>query len=203
MKFLLLLFLLLCGSIVLQAEDIVTLESGETITGVITSVNDSTIAIDRGENTLTLQRKYVKSFSFDTKSRTKDIVSFGITYGLPGILNLTTAYSSDYFHTRIVAGFVPSDDFVAGIEGIVGFPIYGSEKALIAPSVFLGTIDGWKDYYMNGNILSFDDTYSYYGFGIDVQIYGVTALIGYGLELDENIHGNNLIFDIGYQFVWY
>lgn len=126
--------------------------------------------------------------------------------GFPNAINLTTAYSSNYFHTRISGSILGR---FSGIQGLIGYPIYGSEKALIAPSLFLGANEGNQEMHIltynqisNRYYETIDDTYSYYGIGVDIQFYGVTAFLGYGRELDEKIHGNKFIFDFGYKYAW-
>ena len=192
----------------LQAEDKLILNNGSQINGNIVSIDDNQIVIDRGGSELTLQSSSVKEVIFDENSNIKDTPSFGITLGFPNLINLTAAYSTNKFHTRLSGGIIPTEN--AGIQGLIGYPIYGSSKALIAPSFFIGATEGVSNAYiltyypsLDRYYESKDDTYSYYGFGVDLHFYGVTAFLGYGFELDENIHGNNFIFDIGYKYSWY
>ncbi len=208
MKYFGLIFLLFISFNFLIAEDKIILNNGSQIFGYIILLGEEEVIIDRGGSELTLKSKDVKEVIFDEKSSLKDTPSFGITLGFPNIINLTAAYSSNYFHTRVTGGIIPTEN--AGIQGLIGYPIYGSEKALIAPSFFIGATEGISNayiltYYPNLDryFESKDDTYSYYGFGVDLHFYGVTAFLGYGFELDEDIHGNNLIFDIGYKYSWY
>lgn len=201
-------FIFLLASTNLMSKDIIILKNGSEIEGTITSMSSKNVLIDRDGVLLDIAAENIKEVVFDNTDDTKDTPSFGITLGFPNVINLTAAYSSNYFHTRITGGIIPTAN--AGIQGLVGFPIYGSKKALIAPSFFIGATEGISNatiltYYPNLNSYyeSTDDTYSYYGFGVDLHFYGVTAFLGYGFELMEDIHGNNFIFDIGYKYSWY
>lgn len=166
------------------------------------------VVIERKDVALEINANNIDEVIFDNTDDIKDTPSFGLTLGFPNVVNLTAAYSANYFHTRITGGIIPTG--YAGIQGLIGYPIYGSKKAMIAPSVFIGATEGISNayiltYYPNLDIYTEteDDTYSYYGVGVDLHFYGFTAFLGYGFELIEDVHGSNFIFDVGYKYSWY
>lgn len=201
-----LLFLLTSNT--LKSEDIIILNNGSEIKGTITSISSKNVLIERDGVQLDITSENINEVVFDNTDTDIDAVSLGLTLGYPASINLTAAYSSNYFITRISAGMIPGE--YAGIQALLGYPIYGSQKAMIAPSLFLGTNEGlnresYAVFDSYDRILGYqtDETYSYYGLGLNVHFYGFTAFIGYGIELEENIHGSKVIFDIGYKYTWY
>lgn len=208
MKNLFIVILLFSIAYSLTAADKLILKNGTTIEGVILSIDDEKVIIDRGISELSIKSSEVNSYFLEENLGDRDITSFGFTIGYPSGLCLTTAYSSNYFRARVTGGTVPQK--VAGFHGILGYPIYSSEKSLFAPSFFIGSNIGFYkkevlvfDYDLKKYIVEDDRTFSYYGMGIDAQFYGVTLLFGYGFEFGERVHGDKFIFEIGYQFTWY
>lgn len=210
MKIILPFILLQFLTINLYADDEITLKNGSHLKGKIISLDSNEIILDRGNSILNLKTTEVQSYSFDqvSNSVSSGAFSLGITLGFPSVINLTFSYSAELFHTRVSGCFLP--EYAAGILGLIGYPIYDSKKAFIAPSLFIGTSKGISDTYVivysNGldEYLTYHDiTYTYFGLGVDVNFYGVTAFLGYGSELTESIHGNNFIFDIGYKYSFY
>lgn len=201
-------FIFLLATTDLVPKDIIILKNGSEIEGTITSMSSKNVLIDRDGVLLDIAAENINEVVFDNTDDDIDAVSIGLTLGYPSVINLTAAYSSNYFTSRISAGMIPGE--YAGIQALLGYPIYGSKKAMIAPSLFIGTNEGlnkieYTVYDRTGRIVTSgtDKTYSYYGLGLDIHFYGFTAFIGYGKELEEEYRGSKVIFDIGYKYTWY
>jgi len=187
--------LLLFSFTSLLAKDVIILKSGSKIEGTILSMTAEKVVIERKDVSLEINADNIEEVIFDNTDDIKDTPALGITLGYPASINITASYSSNYFTTRL-SGMFYGD--AGGIQAIIGYPIYGSKKAMIAPSFHIGTSEGisltrYRTYDSFGNYFStvLDETYSYYGPGLDIHFYGFTAFIGYGIELEENIHGKN------------
>lgn len=200
------LFFLMAANTLLS-KDIIILKNGTEIEGKITSMSSKNVLIDRDGVMLDIAAENINEVVFDNTDDDIDAVSLGLTLGYPAGINLTTAYTSNYFTTRVTGMFYGEG---GGFQASIGYPIYGSQKALIAPSLFIGTNEGFNEieytvYDSTGKTIGYgsDKTYSYYGLGLDFHFYGFTAFIGYGMELEEEYRGSKVIFDIGYKYTWY
>jgi len=192
----------------LISKDVIILKNGTEIKGTVTSMSSKNVLIERDGVQLDIAAENINEVVFDNTNTDIDAMSLGLTLGYPSVINLTAAYSSNYFTSRVSAGMIPGE--YAGIQALLGYPIYGSKKAMIAPSLFIGTNEGLNEieytvYDRTGKTIGYgsDKTYSYYGLGLDFHFYGFTAFIGYGMELEEEYRGSKVIFDIGYKYTWY
>lgn len=165
------------------------------------------VVIERKDVSLEVDADNIEEVIFDNTDDIKDTPALGLTLGYPASINITASYSTNHFTTRLSGMFYGEG---GGIQAIIGYPLYGSKKAMIAPSFHIGTAMGlsrvsYRLYDFDGREIGygFDETYSYYGPGLDIHFYGFTAFIGYGIELDENIHGNDIVFDFGFKYSWY
>lgn len=184
-----LLFFILFSS--LYAVDTVTLKSGDILTGQIVTIDDNIIVIERNGNNLSLSKSLIERYSFGKEKDEESFASFGFTLGFPGGINLTTAYNSKNFATRVSAGIIPSE--TGGIYGLFGYPIYDSPDLYIVPSFVLGLSVG---------IYEEKKVFNYLGGGVDINIYGFTSFIGLGYGIDR-INQKGFIFDIGYKYAWH
>lgn len=190
MKFLLFLFLLLCGSIVLQAKDRIILKDGTQITGTITSISDHAVSIKRNGSIVTIESSQISQTLMDNPPEIKSLLAYGATLGNPGVINFSVSYTSEYFHTRGMLG--------AGSAIIVGFPVFASQNIYMAPSLtggFFPKIE--KKYYYNEDY----PMVPYFACGFDCYIHGFTMFLGFNGLVNSTDQGV-VIFDIGYQFSW-
>ena len=182
----------------MNASDIVVTKNGNIIRGEILKYSDEELIIKVDEsNTLTFKTAEIKSVDFDNnknqddKSNRKKEKGFGVlgvTFGIPGGINLTGGYYSENFGTRLNLGAAPGAIFA--VQVLLQYPLYAERNVFFSPSIPIG-------------YLSIDDFGSgtYSGFGIDMHIYGFTTFVGYGVGLETGVSGI-FLFDIGYKYAW-
>lgn len=181
--------------VLLDAEDIVVTKDGNIIRGKILKYSEEELVIKiDGNNTLTFKKDNIKTVDFDNSSNSSSESSiiegfgvFGITYGLPGGLNLTGGYYSKGFGTRFNMGIIIPEYF--GIQALFEVPIYVNKNVFFSPAFAIGHI----------SITSFGSG-TYTGLGLDTHIYGFTTFLGISLPIISN--GSVFLFDIGYKYAW-